>query len=93
MLIYLRDVFTELCSKILTSGISRSNAKVVGAHFLFFRAIINEKEGTNAETTLTDCYEMSIFENPIGKYFKYELQKDAWKDEDCKFQNLIDRIH
>ena len=53
--------------------------------FLLLRAIINEKEGANAKTPLSERYEMSIYENPIGKYFKYELQEDAWKDEDCKF--------
>ena len=53
--------------------------------FSNFRAVIREKEGKNADTNLTERFEMSIYEDPIGTYFEYKAQEDSWKDLDCKF--------
>ena len=70
---------------------------MVGAHFnffyLIFRAIINEKEGKNAETALSERFEMSIYEIPFGNYFKFKLQEYPWRDESCKFQYSMNGIH
>ena len=55
-------------------------------HLLFdFRSVIREKEGKNADTNLTERFEMSIYEDPIGTYFEYKAQEEAWNDLDCKF--------
>ena len=58
-----------------------------------FRAIISEKEGKNAETALSERFEMSIYEKPIGNYFKFKLQEYPWRDENCKLQYSMNGIH
>ena len=59
--------------------------------FASFRAIKTEKEGDN--TNLADQYEISIYEDPVGIYFEYKVQEDAWNDDDCKFILIFPMTH
>ena len=51
----------------------------------YLRSILREKEGKNEETNLTERFEMSIYEDPIGTYFEFKAQEEPWNQLDCKF--------
>jgi len=59
--------------------------------FAAFRAIKTEKEGDTSN--LAEKYEISIYEDPVGTYFEYKVQQDAWNDDDCKFTRELSLIH
>ena len=66
--------FSPSCSSLFSVGT---------IFFTKFRAIKSEKKGDN--TNLADKYEISIYEDPVGTYFEYKVQEEAWNDDDCKF--------
>ena len=55
----------------------------------YLRSILREKEGKNEETNLTERFEMSIYEDPIGTYFEFIAQEEPWSDLDCKLIYFI----
>ena len=55
------------------------------SHFVYLRAIKTEKEGITVNTNLTERFEISIYEDPVGTYFEYKVQEAVWNDDDCKF--------
>ena len=57
----------------------------VVSNIFHLRSILREKEGKNADTNLTERFEMSIYEDPIGTYFEFKAQENPWNDLDCEF--------